>query len=95
MVDSIGTETNRSYVDWPAIFAGAVIASGAMAVLTTFAGGLGLSSISVDDGGEVSSIWLIDTTTGAETPLAIPPGVNYLVGSEPRSPLPAHRPSLT
>ncbi|TQN63008.1 hypothetical protein FLX27_05455 [Agrobacterium tumefaciens] len=61
MVDSIVTETNRSYVDWPAIFAGAVIASGAMAVLTTFAGGLGLSSISVDDGGEVSSIWLIIT----------------------------------
>lgn len=60
MVDSIGTETNRSYVDWPAIFAGAFIASGAMAVLTAFAGGLGLSSISVDDG-DVSTIWLIIT----------------------------------
>ncbi|MBO0133562.1 hypothetical protein [Agrobacterium burrii] len=60
MVDSIGTETNRSYVDWPAIFAGAFIASGAMAVLTAFAGGLGLSSISLDDG-EVSTIWLIIT----------------------------------
>lgn len=63
MVDSTGIETNptRSYVDWPAIFAGAVIASGAMAVLTTFASGLGLNSISIDEGGEVSSFWLIIT----------------------------------
>lgn len=61
MVDSIGTEANRSYVDWPAIFAGAFIASGAMAVLTTFASGLGLSSISMDDGGEISTVWLIIT----------------------------------
>lgn len=61
MVDSIGTETNRSYVDWPAIFAGAFIASGAMAVLTAFAGGLGLSSISMDGGGDVSTIWLVIT----------------------------------
>ncbi|MDS7594633.1 hypothetical protein [Agrobacterium tumefaciens] len=63
MVDSSGIDTNpnRSYVDWPAIFAGAIIASGAMAVLTTFASGLGLSSISVDEGGDVSSVWLIVT----------------------------------
>ncbi|MCA1868498.1 hypothetical protein HW571_22745 [Agrobacterium genomosp. 3] len=63
MVDSpvIDTNPNRSYVDWAAIFAGAVIASGAMAVLTAFASGLGLSSISVDEGGEVSSFWLIIT----------------------------------
>lgn len=61
MVDPLGTEINRSYVDWPAIFAGAIIASGAMAVLTAFAGGLGLSSISVDDGGNISTVWLIIT----------------------------------
>lgn len=61
MVDPIGTEANRSYVDWPAIFAGTVIASGAVAILTAFAGGLGLSSISADDGGEISVIWLIIT----------------------------------
>lgn len=61
MVDPIGTETNRSYVDWPAIFAGTVIASGAVAILTAFAGGLGLSSISADDGGDISVIWLIIT----------------------------------
>ncbi|WP_313617106.1 hypothetical protein [Agrobacterium sp.] len=51
----------RSYVDWPAILAGAVIASGAMAVLTAFAGGLGLSSITADDGGDISVTWLVLT----------------------------------
>jgi hypothetical protein len=63
MVDStdLQPDVNRSYVDWPAIFAGAVIASGAMAVLTTFAGGLGLSAISADDGGDISTTWLIIT----------------------------------
>ncbi|NWJ25933.1 ATP synthase F0 subunit B [Rhizobium sp. RM] len=63
MVDSTSIETNpnRSYVDWPAIFAGTVIASGAVAILTAFAGGLGLSSISADDGGEISMTWLIIT----------------------------------
>ena len=52
---------NRSYVDWPAIFAGTAIASGTMAVLTAFAGGLGLNAISADNGGEISTIWLIVT----------------------------------
>lgn len=64
MADQRGTETtsnHHSYVDWAAIFAGATIASGAMAVLTTFAGGLGLSSISVDHGGDISFVWLIIT----------------------------------
>lgn len=63
MVDSsnIQTESNRSYVDWPAIFAGTVIACGALAVLTAFAGALGLSAISADDGGEISLTWLIIT----------------------------------
>ncbi|WP_320197474.1 hypothetical protein RMR16_020550 [Agrobacterium sp. rho-13.3] len=63
MVDSTGIEpnNNRSYVDWPAIFAGAAISSGAVAVLTAFAGGLGLSSISANDGGDISTIWLIIT----------------------------------
>ncbi len=52
MVDpTIVENTNdRGYVDWAAIFAGATVASGVMAVLTTFASGLGLSSFSVDEG---------------------------------------------
>lgn len=52
---------NRSYVDWPAIFAGTAIASGTMAVFTAFAGGLGLNAISADNGGDISITWLIIT----------------------------------
>lgn len=33
-----------------------------------------------------STLYHFDLASGVETPLAIPPGVNYLVGSEPRSP---------
>lgn len=63
MVDPTVVENapNRSYVDWAAIFAGATVASGVMVVLTTFAGGLGLSSFSVDDGGDISAVWLVIT----------------------------------
>ncbi len=53
--------SNRSFVDWPAIFAGAAIASGTMAVFTAFAGGLGLNAISADNGGELSITWLVIT----------------------------------
>lgn len=63
MVDPTVVEkaSDRGYVDWAAIFAGATVASGVMAVLTTFAGGLGLSSFSVDEGGDISTVWLIIT----------------------------------
>ncbi|WP_312471185.1 hypothetical protein [Brucella sp.] len=63
MVDQtvIENTSDRSYVDWAAIFAGAVVASGVMVVMTTFASGLGLSSFSVDDGGELSNVWLAIT----------------------------------
>ena len=63
MVDPTIVEntSDRSHVDWAAIFAGATVASGVMAVLTTFAGGLGLSSFSVDDGGDISTVWLVIT----------------------------------
>jgi dipeptidyl aminopeptidase/acylaminoacyl peptidase len=33
-----------------------------------------------------STLYKLDLATGAETALSIPPGVNYAVGSEPRSP---------
>lgn len=52
---------DRSYVDWAAIFAGATVSSGVAVVLTTFAGGLSLNSISADDGGNISVAWLIIT----------------------------------
>lgn len=63
MVDpTIVEDTNdRGYVDWAAIFAGTAVASGVMAVLTTFASGLGLSSFSVDEGGDISVVWLVVT----------------------------------
>ncbi|MFC0245851.1 hypothetical protein ACFOLL_12460 [Falsochrobactrum ovis] len=63
MVDPTVIEAapDRGYVDWAAIFAGAIIATGAMVVLTTFASGLGLSSFSVDEGGDFSTLWLIIT----------------------------------
>ncbi|MFD2650630.1 hypothetical protein [Brucella rhizosphaerae] len=63
MVDSTVVENtpDRSYVDWAAIFAGVTVASGVMIVLTTFAGGLGLSSFSVDGGGDISAVWLVLT----------------------------------
>ncbi|MFK4820980.1 hypothetical protein ACI0FS_12390 [Ochrobactrum quorumnocens] len=63
MVDHTVVENarDRSYVDWAAILAGATVASGVMVVLTTFAGGLGLSSFSVDEGGDISVVWLVIT----------------------------------
>lgn len=62
MVESTLIENqNRSYVDWPAIFAGTAITSGTMAVFTAFAGGLGLNAISADNGGEISVTWLVVT----------------------------------
>lgn len=53
--------TDAGYVDWGAIFAGAVVAAGASLVLTTFAGALGLGSISVGKDGGISTIGLIIT----------------------------------
>ena len=50
-----------SYVNWGAIFAGAVVAAGTSLVLTTFAGALGLSSISIGKDGGISTLGLIVT----------------------------------
>ncbi len=52
---------DRAYVDWAAVFAGAVVASGLAVVLTTFATALGLGSVSVGEDGGVSMIWLVVT----------------------------------
>ncbi|WP_020180720.1 hypothetical protein [Methylopila sp. M107] len=49
------------YVDWGAIFAGAVVAAGTSLVFTTFAGALGLGSISVGKDGGISTFGLIVT----------------------------------
>ena len=52
-------DNERGYVDWGAIFAGAVIAAGTSIVLTGFATGLGLGAISADEG--ISGFGLILT----------------------------------
>ncbi|RJL06099.1 hypothetical protein D3P06_04780 [Paracoccus aestuarii] len=38
----------NSHVDWPAVFAGAVIAAGASIVFTGFTAAIGLGSVSAD-----------------------------------------------
>ena len=53
--------SDRGYVDWAAVFAGAVVATGLAVVFTTFAAALGLGSISVGEGGGISMGWLIVT----------------------------------
>ena len=57
------------YVDWGAIFAGAAVAAGTSLVLTTFAGALGLGSISVGPEGGISTFGLI--MTGLFTALSV------------------------
>lgn len=74
--NSIQSASDRSYVDWAAIFAGAVISSGVVVVFTTFAAGLGLGSISADDGGKISIVWLIITALFAVITLV----ASYMLG---------------
>lgn len=47
-----------SYIDWPAIIAGAVLASAVWFVLSAFGSGVGLSMTSVEPGDGVSLRWL-------------------------------------
>lgn len=62
MIDPRATASSEhGYVDWGAIFAGAVVAAGTSLVLTTFAGALGLGSISVGKDGGISTLGLILT----------------------------------
>ena len=67
---------DAGYVDWGALFAGAVVAAGTSLVLTTFAGALGLSSVSVGKDGGVSTIGLI--LTGIFTAVSV--AAVYLLG---------------
>jgi hypothetical protein len=48
--------TDGSYVDWPAIFAGSVVAVAIAILLTTFGAALGLSSITLDGSDSSSTI---------------------------------------
>lgn len=57
----INGTADRSYVDWAAVFAGAVVATGMVVVFTTFLAALGLGSISFGEDGGISMWWLILT----------------------------------
>lgn len=69
---SVATATDGSYVDWPAIFAGTVVAVAIGVLLTTFGAALGLSTITLDgtDGGStfeivLTAVWLLLTLIAA------------------------------
>ncbi len=55
------TATDGSYVDWPAIFAGTVVAVAVALLLGTFGAALGLSSITLDGTDSSSTVELVLT----------------------------------
>lgn len=55
------TTSDASYVDWPAIFAGTVVAVAIGLLLTTFGAALGLSSITLDGSDQSSTLELVLT----------------------------------
>ncbi|RYE87850.1 MAG: hypothetical protein EOP19_03105 [Hyphomicrobiales bacterium] len=52
------TNDDRSYVDWPAIIAGIVIASGISLVLLTFGSAIGLTFTDFKAGDDVDPLWI-------------------------------------
>ena len=74
MVAPVAADSDtRSYVDWPAIFAGAFLASAISAVLLVFGSALGLSMVDFDEGHWTSftalavatGLWLIWVQVGS------------------------------
>jgi hypothetical protein len=58
VIDATPQAETQSYVDWAAIFAGAVLASAISFVLMTFGSAIGLSLTSPYEGESVSMLWL-------------------------------------
>lgn len=54
----VAGDNDHSYVDWPAVLAGTVVATAISLVLLTFGSSLGLSLTSVEPGEGVSLFWL-------------------------------------
>lgn len=52
------SDETRSYIDWPAIFAGAALAAAISLVLLTFGTALGLSLTSAHEGQSASLLWI-------------------------------------
>lgn len=55
---AIITDNDRSYVDWPAIFAGTLLATAISFVLLTFGSAIGLSMASAEAGEGASLFWI-------------------------------------
>lgn len=51
-------ELGTSYIDWPAIFAGMVLASAISLILLTFGSAIGLSMTSAEEGESASLFWI-------------------------------------
>jgi hypothetical protein len=51
-------EDTRSYLDWPAVFAGAAVAAAISLVLLTFGSAIGLSLTSAQEGQSASLFWI-------------------------------------
>lgn len=58
VVTTAPVDDTRSYVDWPAIFAGATVAAAISLVLLTFGSALGLSLTSAHEGESMSLFWI-------------------------------------
>ena len=53
-----GRDVGQSYIDWPAIFGGAVLASAISLILLTFGSAIGLSMTSAREGESASLFWI-------------------------------------
>lgn len=56
--ESTSADAGRSYVDWPAILAGVVVASAISLILLTFGSAVGLSLTSAREGESASLFWI-------------------------------------
>ena len=65
-----------SYIDWPAIIAGAVIAAAIGGLLTTFGAAIGFSTISAEKGEGSFSLWAVVTALWLVITLVL----SYLAG---------------
>lgn len=86
-IQTDGTGSDRGYVDWAAVFAGAVVAAGLAIVLTTFAAALGLGSVSVGEDGGISFGWLIVTALFVVISMVAANGLGGYIAGRMRRPI--------
>lgn len=58
IVDAAGGNGSVSYINWPAIIAGAIVASAVSFILLTFGSAVGLSMTSAEEGESASLFWI-------------------------------------